>query len=107
MDDTLGAGETDGAPVQSQDTENLQERNLRQAAERERLMRQMEMEEAGIDIPGKSGAQKGGAQNVDEARDKRRASLFPPPFPESPEGVTPFELLERYEKLIFDKIGQQ
>ncbi|KAL7552467.1 hypothetical protein ACHAWF_015716 [Thalassiosira exigua] len=95
-------------PPGSQHPENPEERSLRRAAERERLMRQMELEEAG-----------GGANGLPPQKPSRDApskrwgkggvqTQFPPHFPTSTEddGLTPFQLLEKYEKIIFGKIDQ-
>jgi len=110
VDDTLRGGVSEPAddsnvPLStSQDSENLRERNLRQAAERERLMRQMELEEAGGDAP----SSKASKPTSRWDRSEKKPSLFPPDFPDTPEdeGMSPFELLEKYEKMIFDKIKQ-
>ncbi|KAL3768235.1 hypothetical protein ACHAW5_002998 [Stephanodiscus triporus] len=95
--------------------ENLEDRGLRREAERERLMRQMELEEAGGDI---GGFAVGGenrpsrGDTVHDARGDRWGSVqqqqrqgksdFPPDFPSIPEneGLSPFQLLEKYEKII-------
>ena len=101
-------GALDGG--RSQDAENLEERNLRQAAERERLMRQMELEEAGLgDVVGdKSSYQKGTAPPSSRWGQGEQKSSFPPNFPEAPEneGLSPFQILEKYEKIILSKINQ-
>ena len=115
IDDTMRGGEHsrdsgDVPPLRSQDAENLEERNLRQAAERERLMRQMELEEAGLgDVVGdKSSYQKGTAPPSSRWGQGEQKSSFPPNFPEAPEneGLSPFQLLEKYEKIILSKINQ-
>ena len=56
IDDTIdGEGDLPPATASGNDAETLEERNLRRAAERERIMRQMEVEEAGCDsIPSQS-----------------------------------------------------
>ena len=94
-----------------QDTENLEERNLRQAAERERLMRQMELDEAGGEdaVGGEMPSRKGAAPKADDRwgrQGEKRHFLFPPNFPATPEneGMAPFELLEKYEKIVFNNI---
>ena len=115
IDDTITGGqysvEREEDPLsKSKNSENLEERNLRQAAERERLMRQMELEEAGGDAGGsrlptqKSAIPKAGTRWGNEQR-----LPFPPKFPAIPEneGLAPFELLEKYESIILGKIGQQ
>ncbi|KAL7538912.1 hypothetical protein ACHAXR_008871 [Thalassiosira sp. AJA248-18] len=99
-----------GDVSKSQYTENLEERNLRTAAERERLMRQMELEEAGGDAAGvKIPTQKRAPLNADDRQGRgERKSSFPPFFPviAENEGLGPFELLEKYEKMIFGKVDQ-
>eukprot|EP00584_Thalassiosira_punctigera_P010061 CAMPEP_0172544290 /NCGR_PEP_ID=MMETSP1067-20121228/14478_1 /TAXON_ID=265564 ORGANISM="Thalassiosira punctigera, Strain Tpunct2005C2" /NCGR_SAMPLE_ID=MMETSP1067 /ASSEMBLY_ACC=CAM_ASM_000444 /LENGTH=364 /DNA_ID=CAMNT_0013330823 /DNA_START=1 /DNA_END=1095 /DNA_ORIENTATION=+ len=111
MDDATSGdnfGEYDNVPATSRETQ--EERSLRRAAERERLMRQMEMEEVGgggdgvgEDVP----SQKSMAPSDRWARGEQK-SAFPPSFPAIPEneGFTPFELLEKYEKIIFGKMSQ-
>ena len=116
IDDTLRGGqyeeENDEPSLSkrsSKDTENIQERNLRQAAERERLMRQMELEEAG----GSGGDHAVGDKKQSPLQKTDRwgehnLSTFPPDFPATPEdgGLSPFDLLEKYEKIILDNINQ-
>ena len=72
------------------------ERTMRQAAEREKLMRQMEMEEAGEDM----------AYANTPGKDDAKPSAFPPIFPliSENEGLTPFAILERYEGRVLDQI---
>jgi len=114
IDDTLKGGqfaETDNIPLsRSQNAENLEERNLRQAAERERLMRQMELEEAGGDAFGsKFPSQRSAIPDaVHRMGQGDKKSLFPPNFPLIPEneGLAPFALLEKYEAIIIGKIDQ-
>lgn len=95
----------------SQDVENLEERKLRQAAERERLMRQMEMEEGGgeasshkvNEVP----TQPSKEQNETATRSVKQKSSFPPDFPaRERDTLHPYELLEKYEKLLFDRIDK-
>ena len=116
IDDTLRGGqyeeENDEPSLSkrsSKDTENIQERNLRQAAERERLMRQMELEEAG----GSEGDHAVGDKKQSPFQKKDRwaehnSSTFPPDFPATSEdeGLSPFDLLEKYEKIILGNIDQ-
>ena len=116
IDDTLRGGqyeeENDEPSLSkrsSKDTENIQERNLRQAAERERLMRQMELEEAG----GSGGDHAVGDKKQSPFQKKDRwaehnSSTFPPDFPATSEdeGLSPFDLLEKYEKIILGNIDQ-
>jgi DnaJ family protein C protein 17 len=78
---------------QPQDTENLEERKIRQAAEREELLRQMELEESGAAIP-----------NVAKPpRNRQETRPFPLDFPNTEEyhGLTPLQKLEHFEKLVF------
>ena len=116
IDDTLRGGqyeeendEPSSFKRSSKDTENIQERNLRQAAERERLMRQMELEEAG----GSGGDHAVGDKKQSPFQKKDRwaehnSSTFPPDFPATSEdeGLSPFDLLEKYEKIILGNIDQ-
>lgn len=84
------------------DDETLEERKLRQAAERERLMRQMEFEEEnGIDTQSTTKTYGTGPQPA------QRKSAFPPDFPpREKETMQPYDLLEKYEKLLFDRIDK-
>mmetsp|Transcript_24693 Transcript_24693/g.51248 ORF Transcript_24693/g.51248 Transcript_24693/m.51248 type:complete len:388 (+) Transcript_24693:96-1259(+) len=95
--------------------ENLEDRKLRQAAERERLMRTMELEEAGIS-PKNDFSEKGvrmktvnyrGVQKHENSYPSENKLSFPPPFPPSldDEALEPYERLEKYEKNLFDKYG--
>ncbi|KAL3773885.1 hypothetical protein ACHAWO_007205 [Cyclotella atomus] len=92
----------------SQHAETLEEQKLRQAAERERLMRQMELEEDGVDAfsqaqqyPNRSTER----QDINGGQPTQKKSSFPPDFPgREKETTAPFELLEKYEKLLFDRI---
>ncbi|KAL3810593.1 hypothetical protein ACHAXA_002457 [Cyclostephanos tholiformis] len=108
-DDFPPSSSTRGSRLDTE-VKNSRERNLRREAERERLMRRMEFEEAGgggvddDDRPsrgatmsemgddgwGRNGGQPGGESN------------FPPDFPTTPEneGLSPFQLLEKYERII-------
>lgn len=97
----------DGPTSRIGGVEKLDERKLRQAAERERLMRKMELEE---EAEGEASAvykQSELLSSKQPAREKlSSSSLFPPSFPYIPENKTllPFELLEKYEKEIFGRI---
>jgi DnaJ family protein C protein 17 len=87
---------------------------LRREAERERLMRRMELEEAGFVAGGDDDAVGGddraprGAAAADAGADRwgrgqqQRKSNFPPDFPAvtENEGLSPFQLLEKYEQII-------
>lgn len=111
--ENINEPEVDDAPAATrgrQDDETLEERKLRQAAERERLMRQMELEEEGGDASLQqqnlfpSRPTKGSESEDGSARKK---STFPPDFPtREKETVPPYELLEKYEKLLFDRIDK-
>jgi len=85
------------------------ERSLRREAERERLMRRMELEEAGHVVGGDDGAvgddraARGAAAPDRWGRGQQQPkSNFPPDFPAvtENEGLSPFELLEKYERII-------
>lgn len=115
VDDSVRGETEEDVPLRnSQNKENLEERNLRQAAERERLMRQMEMEENGGDAdddrtPSQKQTTSKSASNDRWGKQvEQRKSLFPPNFPSAPEneGLAPFDLLEKYEKIIFGKFDQ-
>ena len=93
----------------SHDVENLEERKLRHAAERERLMRQIEIDEAGgkvpqhkLEVPRAEPLRGHGGTNLGI----QQKQSFPPNFPAISENerLTPFELLEKYEKILFDKM---
>jgi len=88
---------------------------LRREAERERLMRRMELEEAGFVAGGDDDAVGGddraprgaaaadaGADRWGRGRQQQRKSNFPPDFPAvtENEGLSPFQLLEKYEQII-------
>ena len=105
MDDTRHDGAPDEEVTMGSrpSNENPKEQNLRRAAERERLMRQMEMEESGV---------------VGDTNDKRdrwdsiappERTSFPPDLPHEPgdETLTPFQILEKYERIIFESIDQE
>jgi DnaJ family protein C protein 17 len=123
-DDIAGGGgssiraKTDAArDHRDADGEDDRERGLRREAERERLMRRMELEEACGDDGGDGGGddddcRSRGAttyETSDNGRERdggRRGAGggkgFPPDFPATPEnvGLSPFQLLEKYEKII-------
>lgn len=85
--------------------EDLQERKLRQAAERERLVRQMELEETGgvHETESKIPTNRSG----DGATEKvQHRFSFPLHFPQHDPGEfhSPFELLEKYENQILRSI---
>jgi curved DNA-binding protein CbpA len=105
--------EVDDEPVTRvrQDSETIEERKLRQAAERERLMRQMELEEEGGDIISSRTdhfhTRPTERENGAAVQSDRSGSTFPPDFPtREKETVSPYELLEKYEKLLFDRINK-
>lgn len=90
--------EEEKAPIASiskrQDTEGLEERKHRQAAERERLAREMEMEDAGH----------GGMDRKNEPVTKQKKSRpFPLEFDVSLDGtsLTPLQKLEQFETTVF------
>ena len=108
VDDTLSGNHEvvdDSRTTRRGGGESLEERKLRQAAERERLMRQMEAEDEG-------GASKHYQQSVpltskQTAQEKLSpSSLFPPHFPDIPgdKHLSPFGLLEKYEKDVFGQM---
>lgn len=83
--------------MEEDDRESSLRRAARRAAERERLIREIELEEeAGGDWGGTSTSTK-----ISNGR-QQHPSSFPPEFPSDPEneGLTPFQLLEKYEKII-------
>ena len=103
-DDEGGAGQSSTYSSRPS-TEDHNERNLRRAAERERLMRQMEVEESGLrdDVDMlKSQAMK------TKSDGPPKCTPFPPDLPKMPgdEGLTPFQILEKYETIIFESIDQ-
>lgn len=100
-------GEEEEATSSRRDKEDLKDRKLRQAAEREKLMRQMEMEEAGIDVSKEQTTQSATPASTPKRDTATKGkTLFPPKFPSSREneGIAPFELLGKYETLLFDRI---
>lgn len=108
VDDTLYGNHHDGvddgpSSRRRQDDENVEERKLRQAAERERLMRQMELDDAGEGAGDEAHQRSPSMAATHPARGKSPSTIFPPSFPDTPENenLTPFELLGKYEKEIF------
>lgn len=99
------------APERTQrdrDGENLDDRKLRQAAERESLLRQMEMEDMGgatHDGPTAESQAKSFATEKDVSH-SQKISKFPPPFPSDKDnqGLSPFQQLEKFEKAILEDI---
>ncbi|EJK46407.1 hypothetical protein THAOC_34922 [Thalassiosira oceanica] len=91
VDDNVHIDQSDTEHTRKRAAETTIERTMRQAAEREKLMRQMEMEEAGEDMT---------------KDDDSKPSAFPPVFPliSENEGLTPFAILERYESSVMDRI---
>mmetsp|Transcript_18815 Transcript_18815/g.28179 ORF Transcript_18815/g.28179 Transcript_18815/m.28179 type:complete len:389 (+) Transcript_18815:98-1264(+) len=89
------------------DRESVEERKLRQEAERERLLRQMEDEENGVDndTP-QNKSVNGDSQKENTAKSKSKSkSLFPPVFPsiqpnERGERLSYLEKLEQMERTI-------
>ena len=97
MDDFMNGGmQSVDANGQDYMGEDDRESSLRRAAERERLIREIELEEeAGGDGGGTS-------MSTKISNGRQQQSSFPPEFPSDPEneGLTPFQLLEKYEKII-------
>ncbi|KAL7490849.1 hypothetical protein ACHAWT_000369 [Skeletonema menzelii] len=107
IDDTLHGNQEvidDGLKSRRGDDENLEDRKMRQAAERERLMRQMELEDEGQE--GASDTYQRTEPLTAKQTQEKLSSLFPPAFPDIPENknLSPFEMLEKYEKEIFGRI---
>lgn len=65
----------------------------------------MELEESGGDNTSPVHKNKTPSQKSDRWNEKK-ASSFPPDFPSIPENedMSPFEMLEKYEKMILEKI---
>jgi hypothetical protein len=110
MDDIGHVDEEEGDVLSSrQSNDDPNERNLRRAAERERLMRQMEAEESGVGGDHvKSDNRKSDVGDRWERGESKSASSFPPELPNmsGDENLTPFQILEKYERIIFDTIDQ-
>ena len=109
VDDTLYGNQEvvdDGLSSRRGGDENVEDRKLRQAAERERLMRQMELEDEGEGRGGET-YQRTKPVAAEKPARENLPSLFPPAFPDIPENknLSPYELLEKYEKEIFGRIG--
>jgi DnaJ family protein C protein 17 len=109
--DLMGEDDDSSLVRSGQHSENPEERKLRQAAERERLMRQMEVEENGGDESFQrvyeSPKQSSEGLGTSKARTVQHVSSFPPDFPSSErKSMLPFELLEKYENLLFDRIDK-
>lgn len=111
--DNLHESDADDLPVTNsvQDTETLEDRKLRQAAERERLMRRMEFEEQGGHITSEEA--KAHHDQTNKVKDKtekwstQKKSTFPPEFPTKDTNIMPpYKILEKYEKLLFDRIDK-
>jgi len=104
VDDTLKGGhaeEVDSMPSPS--TNKRSRSDTERAAERERLMRQMELEESGDTT---SVHKNKTPSHKSDRWEEKKVSSFPPNFPSIPEneGMSPFEMLEKYEKIILEKI---
>lgn len=109
--DIMGEDDDSSLVRSGQHSENHEERKLRQAAERERLMRQMELEENGVHEPfprvHESLKQSSKGLDTSKARTGQHRSSFPPDFPRcESKSMLPFELLEKYEGLLFDRIDK-
>ena len=83
------------------DRESVEERNLRQAAEREVLLRKMEMEGDDGNYSNQNRAKESSESKASSKRQPSRLSLFPPPFPpcENREQNTMPSYLERLQSL--------
>ena len=105
VDDTLKGGHTEEVESMPSSSTKRSRSDTERAAERERLMRQMELEESGGDITSSVHKNKTPSQKSDRWEEKK-VSSFPPDFPSIPEneGMSPFEMLEKYEKIILEKI---
>jgi hypothetical protein len=75
------------------DEEGLEERKHRQAMERERMIKQMEMEDAGHTVT-----------ETKEAPAKKRKRPFPLEFSETDRRLTPLQALESFEKDVFGNV---
>ena len=107
---------------QNRDAESVEERKIRQAAEREQLQRQMELEEEGANgderkseghqtedvtsttSSGRSSAPNGAMGDSEKPKSKRwsQSEDFPPPFPLLAEekDLSPLERLEQFESKV-------
>jgi len=110
--DGIGVGTSEAG---SRLTESLQDRRMRQAAEREALLRQLEVEEMndegkGISVPstGTTAATTSTPTSTKpRSRDHDSALAYPPPFPPpasaKEKDMTPLERLEQLERIILPK----
>jgi DnaJ family protein C protein 17 len=102
MDDFMNGG-MQSVDANGQDyymeEEDHRESSLRRAAERERLIREIELEE-------EAGGGGMSASTKDISGRQHHHSSFPPDFPTEPEneGLTPYQLLEKYEKIILQSL---
>ena len=114
---TVGLDATTAAAYrasQTRDAESVEERKIRQAAERERLLRQMELEEEGgsIDDGGTSSEHDHTPHTSREDSKKPKANKwsnsedYPPPFPLSAEekDMSPRERLQRFESKVLGSL---
>ena len=114
---TVGLDATTAAAYrasQSRDAESVEERKIRQAAERERLLRQMELEEEGgsIDDGGTSSEHDHTLHTSREdlkmpkANESSNSEDYPPPFPLSAEekDMSPRERLQRFESKVLGSL---
>jgi curved DNA-binding protein CbpA len=76
------------------DEEGLKERKHRQAMERERMARQMEMEDAGYTV----------TETKEHATVKKRGRPFPLEFSDTDRKLTPLQTLESFEKAVFGNV---
>eukprot|EP00978_Attheya_sp_CCMP212_P007055 scaffold16445_cov56-Attheya_sp.AAC.1 len=101
------------------DTETIQERKLRQAAERERLVREMEQHESGrasTKAPVSSSSrtfppetkmdEESQASPQTQSYSRRASSQYPPRLPKV-EGLSPLQQLETMERNVFRNIVPQ
>jgi DnaJ family protein C protein 17 len=85
------------------DRESVMERKLRQAAEREALLRRMQMGEEWSDDNIEEGGKEGTRNNTTQKRQRvsnRMALLFPPQFPSSSSCRKPIERLQELEQTM-------
>mmetsp|Transcript_33436 Transcript_33436/g.73721 ORF Transcript_33436/g.73721 Transcript_33436/m.73721 type:complete len:404 (+) Transcript_33436:156-1367(+) len=101
---------------QSRDAESVEERKIRQAAERERILRQMEIEEEGGDggdgdigtntVPSHYQQQQQHKRNELSKPSWSRAEEYPPQFPITSEDkdLTPIQRLDRMEASVLGNL---
>ena len=115
MGGTVGLDATTAAAYrssQTRDAESVEERKIRQAAERERLLRQMELEEerGSIDDGGSEHDHTPHTSREDfkmpKANKRSNSEDYPPPFPLSAEekDMSPRERLQRFESKVLGSL---